>query len=409
MKWLKYSYERKYEIDSERFPAIVIESDDWGALAGVADESLLAAYFKICGYERKCCPKLESKEELYNLFSLLKKYHGADGFSPVITAFTCLGNPDFDQIRADDFRKYTDIGVDEGFPAGWNGDGIVTAWQDGIRQDLWHPEFHATLHHINSRNWLALMQTDSPQGEMARQMFRIKTYSLPYHLPEYDDFTLQEQDQMIKKAFQRFYNVFGRYPSVAINSDATPDTVQLWYNNGIRTLALINARLNNGVCTVYHTKPWNCQDIYGRLGDMDHDRDLAFLTRNVFWESESADTAADIWQVCRNNFKIYNEPSIISAHRNVWSTFPTSMIEKNLTRWGEFFALAEANGVYFLTSAEVGDLYRQGWSIRQTSQGKLLRKWSICPPPEISGTVIELPSGKPTVLTEKSCGNYRIV
>ena len=408
MKWLKYPYERKYEIDSERFPAIVIESDDWGALAGVANESLLASYFNICGYERKCCPKLESKEELYNLFDLLKKYHGADGLPPVITAFTCLGNPDFDQIKADNFRKYTDIGVDEGFPAGWNGDGIVAAWQDGIRQDLWHPEFHATLHHINSRRWLELMQTDSPEGETVRNMFQIKTYSLPYHLPEYDNFDLQEQDQMIKKAFQRFYNVFGRYPSVAINSDATPETVQLWYENGIRTLALINARLNNGVCTVYHTKPWNCQDIYGRLGDVDHDRDLTFLTRNVFWEAESPDTAADIWQVCCNNFKIYNEPSIISAHRNVWSTFPASAIEKNMIRWGEFLALAEAKGTYFLTSAELGELYRQGWTMRQTSKGKLLRKWSVCPLPEIAGTVIELPSGKETVLSENSCGNYLI-
>ena len=407
MKWLKYSYTRKYEIDIERFPCVVIESDDWGALAGVADESLLQEYFNLCGSKRKCCPKLESKEELYNLFSLLKRYHGADGFSPVITAFTCMGNPDFDRIREDGFQNYSDIGVDEGFPAGWNGEGVVAAWQEGIRQDLWHPEFHATLHHINSRRWVELLREEGAAGDFARQMFGIKTYSLPYHLPEYEGFDLPEQERMIRKAFQRFYNLFGRYPSVAINSDATPETVQLWYENGIRTLALLNSRLNNGVCTVYHTKPWNCQDIYGRLGDTDKSRDLAFLTRNVFWEAESPDTAETIWQICCNNFNIYKEPSIISAHRNVWSAYPASEVENNLKRWGEFLCLAEKYGVYFLTSAELGDLYRQGWSLRQTSKGKLLRKWSVCPvPPMITGAVTELPTGKQVVLTDSSQGNY---
>ena len=89
MPTTKMKTERRFEIDLERFPAVVFESDDWGAAEYTPSEDLRDVISQILP-GRSVNPKLESPAELQALYSILEKHRGADGLNPVFTAFTQL-------------------------------------------------------------------------------------------------------------------------------------------------------------------------------------------------------------------------------------------------------------------------------------------------------------------------------
>ena len=407
MPTTKMKTERRFEIDLERFPAVVFESDDWGAAEDTPSEDLRDVISQILP-GRSVNPKLESPAELQALYSILEKHRGADGLNPVFTAFTCMANPDFDAIRKNGFTKYVDIPVDKGFPPGWNGEGIVDAWRDGIRRGIWHPEYHANLHHVSTKLWMALLNEDSPKGETTRKLFDLNCYSQVNHLPEYEGFTDHEMQHLIRRGFDNFERTFGYAPSAAITSDAYLRTVKFWNEAGIHTACLINFRLNDGTIVTYgNNKPWNFQDTEGRCGDYDSERDVIYLTRNVWFEhANPAVPAEDAMVAVENNFRKYDSPAVIQSHRANYCTYPFEAEAVRLNELDRLLGMLDRRGVYFLTTPELGDLYRQGWSKRSLAGGTVIRKWSVCEPPENSGKVRDLATGKMTVLTRNTIGNF---
>lgn len=87
---------------------VVIESDDWGAIrmpSREAYEHLLRAGFDVdrCPYARN--DTLETAEDLDALYEVLDSVRDAHARPAVITANTVVANPDFDRIRAADFKR----------------------------------------------------------------------------------------------------------------------------------------------------------------------------------------------------------------------------------------------------------------------------------------------------------------
>ncbi len=372
----KNQYDRKYlrrcEIDFKRFPVVVLESDDWGCCSG----------------------HLETPADLEKIYRLLESVRGADGLPVIVTALTCMGNPDFEAIKKKGFTYYEDIAIDKGFPKPWNGKGTVKKYLDGIARGVWHPEYHALLHHVSPRLWLHLLKGKGQAAEIAQERFSRQYFAQPSHLPEYQGFKVAEQQAMIQEGFERFRRTFGYAPRAAVTSDAYPETVVLWAANGIDTVALINGRLNDGTVTVYQTKPWNFQDMYGKMGDIGSSTGVVYLSRNAYFEGkESADetfeTVTRVWT------KI-NEPAVISSHRG-------GMVRPE--RQPEFLKLlkkiVDAGGC-FATSVELSDLYHRGWFVR----AGVLHKYAAAPCPFKSG--INLATGKKVKITEASLGNFRI-
>jgi hypothetical protein len=244
----KTSLIRKFEIDPERFPAVVFESDDWGACERIPSAEIAEKNKELLGWWQ---PKLENIFELEELFSVIGKYIGIDNQKAVFTAFTSVGNPDYDAIRANGFTRYCDIGIDEGFPTPWNGDGIIEKMREGVRRGIWAPEYHSMLHHTSTKLWLELLRGEGPQNEYARKLFDLNCYLQDRHLPEYEKFTVREQREMIDTGMERFHRAFGYAPNAAVTSDAYPITVSLWAAAGINTVSLINCRVNSGEVVVY--------------------------------------------------------------------------------------------------------------------------------------------------------------
>lgn len=78
MATVKMKTVRRFELDTERFPAVVIESDDWGAAEVVPDEKLCETVSKLTPSGPVYC-KLESAEELEAVYKVLEKHRGRDG------------------------------------------------------------------------------------------------------------------------------------------------------------------------------------------------------------------------------------------------------------------------------------------------------------------------------------------
>ena len=370
-------YIRRFEIDAARRPVVVFESDDWGACAFAPNPEVGEESRRVLARFGLPIPRrldgLESPAELDRLFSVLASHKGADGLPPVFTAFTLMANPDFRAIRESGFTEYRDIAPGEGFPDGWNGDGVAEKWREGMERGLWEPEYHGLLHHNGEHTWMALLRAPGRDGDLARALFDLNIYAQRRHLPEYEGLTVREQWRMIDTGFTRFERLFGRMPAASATSCAYPETELLWAVRGARTVCLKNCRVNSGEVVVYPTKPWNMQDVYARMGDGCDKLDVAFLTRNVFWESDN--TLEEVQRTIEKVWTVHREPAVISTHRSNYCNFELGCAEERLERLDRLLAWLAGKGAYFLTSAELGDLCRRGWSERRIGKNSLRRKW----------------------------------
>lgn len=399
---------RRFEPDMERFPAVVIETDDWGAAEVVPSEELCETVSKLTPSGPVFC-KLESADELDALYKVLQKHQGGDGLPPVMTAFTSVGNPDFAKIRSCNFTRYEDIAIDEGFPPGWDGSGLIEAYRRGIARGVWHPEYHANLHHTSPVLWFKLLQEDTPCGENARKLFDLNCYSQVTHLPEYTGYTVEEMRKTIETGFSRFERIFGYRPKAAVTSDAFPETVKLWAEAGARAACLVNFRDNEGTVVYYKTKPWNFQDPGARCGDYDVEKDIIYLTRNVWFDLAGMEyvkgvSAEEAYEVTLNNFNKYHDPAVVQMHRINFSAYPASSIPPRLEALDRYLEMLKKHNVYYLTSGELADIYYQGYSERKVPGGTLIRKWNACG--FSAKDVLDLDSGKTVDVNENTIGNF---
>ncbi|MBR1952338.1 MAG: hypothetical protein IKA32_07160 [Lentisphaeria bacterium] len=408
MATVKMKTIRRFEVDTERFPTVVIESDDWGAAEVVPREELCETISKLTPSGPVYC-KLESAEELKAVYEVLEKHRGRDGQLPVITAFTSVGNPDFAKIKASGFTRYHDIAIDEGFPPGWDGTGLISSYRDGMKRGVWSPEYHANLHHTSPVLWFKLLQEDSPEGENARKLFDLNCYSQVSHLPEYTGYTSDEMRENINAGFARFERIFGYRPKAAVTSDAFPETVKLWAEAGARAACLVNFRTNDGSVVHYKTKPWNFQDPGARCGDYDEEKDIIYLTRNVWFDLAGIEyvkgvPAEEAFETTLNNFDQYHDPAVVQMHRVNFSAYPASSIPPRLEALDKYFDMLNERNVYYLTTGELADIYYQGWSERRVPGGTLIRKWNKCG--FTAKGVFDLDSRKTVDVNEKTIGNF---
>lgn len=370
-------YQRHFEIDTAEYPVVVIESDDWGACELIPSADLQENYFalmkKYDNHSAFCDSGLETPDQMRELFAILAKHKGADGNSAVFTAYTAMGNPDFEAIEANNFTKYIDIPINKGFPAPWQGEGIIDTMLEGMKLGVWQPEYHAMLHHTSPRLWLKLLNESSPAGEFARELFKMRSYYQMKHIPEFHGYNIHEQYELISTGFRRFKETFGYEPNAAVTSDAFPETELVWQALGINTIPLKNSRVNTGEVVVYPTKPWNMQDVYAKIGDCSKIADACYLIRNVF--CEASNTAEEVLKTIDTVLKIHKEPAVISTHRCNYCTFNEEARAKRMARLDEILTELDKQGVYYLTSAELSSIYRKGYSERRIGDKILLRKW----------------------------------
>ncbi len=377
----------RHRIDWQRWQAVVFESDDWGACENAPDDAtgrqVGALWSEFYGGTRTAGGTLEAPADLDRIFRTLEQHRGADGQPVLFTPFICAGNPDFDAIRQNNFTRFVWLGIDRGVPRGWERGDIAGKWREGVKRGVFAPEFHGFLHHTSPKAWMRLLNTTSPEGELARRLFDLRVYCQGRHVPEYEGMNVREQNAFVKDGIAAFVQATGCRPAASVTSDAFPVTETIWALNGIRIVCLKNCKMNTGEVVVYHTKPWNNQDAYAPIGAYDEMNDVIFLTRNAWFEKQTADETYPV--VLRRWAE--GEPAVISTHRSNYVSMNPKHDDAGYAKLDDLLGRLAARGARFLSTAEIGDLYRQGWSLRSDGAVKILRKWADDAEP------IRLPAG----------------
>jgi hypothetical protein len=395
-------YEMRTAIDWNKYRAVVFESDDWGACEQVRNkedvEILKPVLDRLGAGPSQLDGTLETPNDLEQLYRVLENARGCDNRPAVFSAFMPMGNPDFAAIAKSVFQEYHDIGLNEGLPPGWERGDLIGKWREGVARGVFAPEFHAGLHHISPILWLELLRGEGAESQAARAIFELNGYAQSGHLPEYHRMNAKAQYAWVSRAIARFENLFGFSPRAGVTSDALPMTEIIWSVNGLEIFCLKNCRINSGGNVAYFTKLWNSQDVNCPMGAYNRRNDLVYLNRNLHLDGLQLENVDEIKSVIAANWQ-RNEPTITNNHRINYVNLQPEKAETGRRVLSELLSwICAQDGVRFLTTGEVGQLYRDGYSVRQIGAEKLVRQWSQ---PEmevrISGPierVIALPSGQ---------------
>lgn len=193
---------------------IIIESDDWGAIRTPSKESIYHFYrqgFEISKsiYQNDA---LASQDDLEKLFAVLQSHKGSDGKPAVITANCIMANPDFEKIKAHDFQTYFWEPFTTTFQRYPKHQNNWEVWQEGIKNKVFHPQFHGR-EHLNVNRWMKALQ--SKEKSILTSFDQQTTYSgkADYSFMESFDWDTKEDIKqhklVISEGLQIFEDHFG--------------------------------------------------------------------------------------------------------------------------------------------------------------------------------------------------------
>ncbi len=358
--------------------AFVMESDDWGVCAWCPDIEAFEAVRQLDAvreyWERLSgwvAGSLETPDDMERLFGFLENYTGCDGRPANIVSCYGVANPDYDAIREAGLSQYHDIFLDEGVPSGWERGDLPGMAKDGMRRGVWVPEFHTRLHHAQPRKWLASVREGSPH---AAAIFDHNMFQCEERRPEYEDMTPSEQAEWIVPAIQRMQKLFNRAPKCAVNSDATIETERIWRAQGLQV-----RMCRNNVPNAATGDPGREQ----LMGFYQADSDMIYLSRNCFLEPlgsgdlDHPSGARAAYEAVLNDWR-RGVPAVCSCHRKNYVSFLEQETENGYSQatWLYDVLTSQHPDIYFMTSWEVAQMYRNGASVEVFGDHAVVRNWT---------------------------------
>jgi hypothetical protein len=231
-------------------PIVMFQSDDWGR-AGLRDreglEQLAAAGLAL-GERPYDFYTLETAEDLAALRSVLGRHHDSAGRCPSLEMNFIVANLDLPRMSREGFQQIHLLPLADGLPSGWDRPGLLQAYHDGIREELFRPALHGTTHFCRSAVERNL--TDSGErGKLLRTLWQAGTPYIHWRMPwigyEYWDTELAPDDRFLAAAPQRdligdavgaFAKLFSTLPrsACAPGYRANDHTHRAWAEIGIR-------------------------------------------------------------------------------------------------------------------------------------------------------------------------------
>lgn len=295
---------------------VVIESDDWGAIRMPSKkvyEKLLSEGYRVDLNKYEKNDSLATGKDLTELFNVLSKYTDINGNHPVITANCAVANPDFEKIKESDFQNYYYEPFTETLKRYQGCENSFELWQQGMKEGLFKPQFHAR-EHLNVSNWIHSLQNDEdtkhvfdygimglfPKGkENVGNKFQVALGDT--------EFPIQSQNEIITEGLDLFEKIFNYKSKTFIAPCYTwnPSIEKTLYDNGvigIQGLVYQNVPCGNSI------RHWmGSKNAYGQI----------YTIRNAFFEptlSPNIDNVEDCLYRIECAFR-WNKPAIISSHR----------------------------------------------------------------------------------------------
>lgn len=328
--------------------AIVIQSDDWGYCGGTPNRYVFDKLYPILErrYDRKHIVSskttLESPGNMESVFEILEKYKDTEGRHPVFQAAYVVCNPDYQQIRNNQFQNYVDIPLPQ-VPLVWERGNIISKALDGIRRGVWRPIYHG-ISHFNTTRWMKRLSEDNDVKEVAMHgCFLWSEGKADYEFGDIDN--LKEFPRRLARGMNIFKRIFGYLPDTAVMPGyvwplkiepylaSSAITILEGKNLQVREQTLlekIRGKAFNLMGYKDAAKLWQISP-----GDFRPDIGIYYLTRNVYFEPYSElklDINTFVEKTISTIEKMWNsnQPAIITTHRANYVSWDESVAEKGL-------------------------------------------------------------------------------
>ncbi len=341
---------------------LVIESDDWGSVRMPSLPTYERLKTKGLDVESRynLTDTLASAEDLELLFNVLRKHKDHLGNCVVFTAVSVVANPDFEKIKAANFTEYHYEPFTETLKR-YNREAAIPLWKQGIKENIFYPEFHAR-EHLNVQVWLRMLQKNDPETVFAFTEgfwgFSGKTphnieYQASFDIETIEDLSFQEES--IISGLKLFETIHGYKAKFFIppNGPFNNNLEKAAKSGGIKYIGASKVQLepqgNGQVKKKYH---WLGQkNKYGQI----------YLTRNAFFEpnEKGKDWVTSCLDDIHHAF-LWKKPAVISSHRtNYIGSLDIenrklglekldTLLTEVLRRWPD---------VEFITSTELGNKF----------------------------------------------------
>ena len=345
---------------------VVFESDDWGSIRMPSLSTyskLLKSGLKIEDHYNRN-DSLATTNDLNGLFEILTLFKDKNRNYPVITANCLVANPDFENIRASKFEKYHYELFTETLKRHKGCEHSFEMWKEGIRSEIFRPQFHGR-EHLNISTWMEALQNKHSETLLAfDNNFWGQLTSFPgtyrqHFLSENDVkylYELSNISEIISDGLKQFETIFGYASQSYIATNFN------WHPLLEETLAKCGVKYIQGqrkqLIPRENRKEYSKKIHY--TGQRNNFNQL-YMVRNAIFEP-SMDKNIDWVNNCLKGISIafkWNKPAIVSCHRVnfIGSIDPTNR-DRNLKslktllfeltkRWPE---------VEFMSSDQLGQL-----------------------------------------------------
>jgi hypothetical protein len=298
-------------------------SDDWGGVrvrSNEARENLIKAGIKMDGNRFDRFDMLESNDDIEHLYEVLLRHKDFNGNYPVVTAVTCVANPDFRKIFENEFSNYYYEPFVETLSRYPNHDRVYELYKKGKELNIFRPELHGR-EHLQVAWWLRYLKNKNPfimrafENEFWYLDGKYLNNSLDSRLDiAYSIIDLSEVEQqklIVTEAANLFKELFGYIsayftpPSQYYHSNLE----KIMFDSGIKIIDVPRLRkmpLGHGkFLTKFHYLGQQ-----NKLGQY-------YLTRNAIFEPNISDfdDGVDVCLAAIETCFRYRKPAIISNHR----------------------------------------------------------------------------------------------
>jgi hypothetical protein len=313
---------------------VVIESDDWGSIRMPSRDSynkLLAKGIRVDNCHYCSNDSLETGDDLSALFEVLNGVKDKNGNPAIITANTVVTNPDFDKIKASDFKEYHYKLISESYK---DVEGCANSFEllkEGNEKGLLSIQSHGR-EHLNINRWMHYLQNDYPETKYA---FEHGVYGLSTtitsekrksFLPAFD-FESAEEEQQVNEIAKDGLCIFKELFGFASESFIAPNYV--WSKSLEKNIAEEGVRFIQGArLHTYRTLIGQKTTKRLRYFAKKNDFGQIDLVRNAFFEP-TENPAKDWVDSCLTEISsafFWKHPAVICAHR---VNFMGGLNEKN--------------------------------------------------------------------------------
>ena len=302
---------------------VVFESDDWGEVRTPSKKvygKLIASGIRAdrCAYMKY--DSLASPDDLTALFQVLSRYKDANDRRIKFTANTIVANPNFEKIKASNFENYVYEFFTESLNRYPNHANSFRLWQEGMEQDIFHPQLHGR-EHLNIARWMRDLKNEVSE---TRTAFDLGLFGLSGHVASTsrgsylsafdgeDQESAFDKSLIVGEAIEIFKSTFDYVPASFI----APNYV--WGKEVEQALS------NQGVEFIQGTNTQRLPKDYGDelrikrhfLGNSNQ-FGMRYLIRNAHFEPSLNPTLDNVSECLSqvNRAFLWNKPAIISTHR----------------------------------------------------------------------------------------------